>query len=268
MAVQEPGLLARLRRQGLGAVAPHDGLAVLATLLSVTSVSQPLAASSRPQPTPAVLASPLVWPDVLLASSGFRATAGLYAEFALLSAPTERSRAGEISPYHVLTSDPARRARSPQTPADDQHQARSPSEPPQLEVVAAAVLAVVHQVLGASIEPDQGLMEVRCDSCMSSTDPDLEPEHKAGIYLSPVINEAMVQLSRFHVLPVDGRTPTRHDRALVDRLCMYASSLPPQSSEHSGFIGSSLVWMCGYASMPRDAVISNSFGDCSAAGRS
>jgi hypothetical protein len=159
MAAQDPALLARLRRQGFGAVAPQEGLAVLASLLSSASVPQSLAAGGpRGQPTPAAIASPLSWPDVLRASSGCRSQDGLYADFMHLSAPQQQREAEEMAAQHGFR---AGTALAMQSARHNQRQARGPLEPPPSEVVAAAVLAIVRQVLGATVDPDRGLMEVR-----------------------------------------------------------------------------------------------------------
>ena len=175
MAAQDPALLARLRRQGFGAVDPQEGLAVLALHLSSASVPRPVAAGGiRFQPTPAVIASPLTWPDVLHASSGCRSQDGLYAEFMPLSAPQQQREAEEVTAWHRLNASTAIAMLSA---PHDQRYARGPLEPPPSEVVAGAVLAIVCQVLGATIEPGQGLMEVRPVSVRQypDTDPDLNP---------------------------------------------------------------------------------------------
>ena len=160
MAAQDPALLARLRRQGFGAVPLQEGLHVLASLLSLSSVPQALPnASSAAQPAPALVASPLLWPELLRASAGARAKDGFYAEFApQLLAPEHHPARGAAA-----ITGPSGDTASSQAAllSDSQRQAGGHQQQAKSQDVMAAVLAIVRQVLGAEVTPDQGLMEVR-----------------------------------------------------------------------------------------------------------
>lgn len=160
MAAQDPALLARLRRQGFGAVSPQEGLHVLASLLSLSSAPQTLTAAwPSAQPTPALMASPLLWPELLRASTGARAKDGIYAEFApQLAAPEQHPARGAAA--NTGSSGGAASSRVALL-SDSQRQAGGHQQQAQPQDVMAAVLAIVRQVLGAEVAPDQGLMEVR-----------------------------------------------------------------------------------------------------------
>ncbi len=98
MAARDPALLARLRRQGFATVPPQDGLSVLASLLSLRKsapAALPTHGDPAAQPAPAVVASPLLWPELLRASAASRAKDGSYAEFApALDPPLQRAAGG------------------------------------------------------------------------------------------------------------------------------------------------------------------------------
>ena len=158
MAAQDPALLARLRRQGFGAVRPSEGLAVLASLLSLSAAPQAAAAATRLVQF-AVLASPLLWPELLRASVGSRANTGFYAEFA----PRLASHGQHVAPgFAAITADgsvmPAPQAA---LVCDSQQQEGGGRPRRPSTAVVAAVLAIVRQVLAAEVALDQGLMEVR-----------------------------------------------------------------------------------------------------------
>ena len=145
MAAQDPALLARLRRQGFGAVPPHEGLRILASLLSLGAAPRTVAdAGPSAQPAPALVASPLVWSDVLRAGTGRRAWDGFYEDFILQEEAAHSQQAAIGSAASVGPSSAS----------------AAPQRPPS-ETVLAAVLAILRQVLGMEVAPDQGLMEVR-----------------------------------------------------------------------------------------------------------
>jgi acyl carrier protein/NADP-dependent 3-hydroxy acid dehydrogenase YdfG len=125
MAVQSRQLLARLERQGLGAVQPAQGLAVLAATLS---------ASGAAQGVPTLAASPLCWANI---ARGQPHQAGIYDEFvaAPAAAPAVQSSAAVVP--EVSTAAAA---------------------------VEARVLSVIALVVGAAVELRQPLMEAGLDS--------------------------------------------------------------------------------------------------------
>ena len=159
MAAQDPALLTRLRRQGFGSVPPQEGLHILASLLSLSSAPQTMASARfTAQPAPAIVASPLLWPELLRASAGARAKDGFYAELAPQLPANVRDSAGSaaaiMGPSSVTVSS------RPMLLSDSQQQGSGHQQQPS-EDVTAAVQAIVRQVLGAEVAPDQGLMEVR-----------------------------------------------------------------------------------------------------------
>ena len=150
MAAQDPALLARLRSQGLGAVAPTEGLTILASLLRTSS-------AHTAQPALALVASPLLWPELLRASAGSRAKDSFYAEFATQPASSGPRAAAAGASAAVGSAAAAARAAHHAS----QRQDGGPLQRPLSEEVTAAVLAMVRQVVGVEVAVDQGLMEVR-----------------------------------------------------------------------------------------------------------
>lgn len=131
MAVQTPQLIARLQRQGLGAVQPAHGLAVLAAVL---------APHSAVQSSCTFAASPLHWDNILKAKQH---ASPLYLEFAAPSAPSvDRGHARTSLTHHAA-------------------EVQAPAPAVDLE---QRVLGLVASVLGVAVEASQPLMEAGLDS--------------------------------------------------------------------------------------------------------
>lgn len=122
MAAQDPGLVARLQRQGFAAIQPEQGLALLSALLH-----GPMSGSSIRAST---IASPLLWSN-LLQSNSHRARDPLYAEFA---GPSEEKSAVRLgNPVAALDSK---------------------------AVIEASLLAIICEVVGKEVSITQEFMEV------------------------------------------------------------------------------------------------------------
>ena len=125
MAVQTPQLLARLQKQGLGAVHPGQGLAVLADCLHRLC-----------QAAPVLAASPLHWRELL-----YQQPCPVFSDFEALAGAAAWNDPGATSAIKRMRTT---------APAGD----RSAQ-------VAPRVLAIVAEVLGAAVEANCSLMEVR-----------------------------------------------------------------------------------------------------------